>query len=93
MVGAMALAIAMFGEVALAAEVVCSTDPCEGTPENDAIIGTDAGEETIKALDGDDFVDGRGGNDKVLAVTAKTSSDRQKTATRLTGETGPTPST
>jgi Ca2+-binding RTX toxin-like protein len=50
---------------AWAAFVQCEpAQPCNGTDENDAIIGTEGGD-NISALGGNDAVNARGGNDNV----------------------------
>jgi Ca2+-binding RTX toxin-like protein len=51
------LALVAAGGIALAATFTCTTNPCDGTTDNDEITGT-VGAETINARAGDDQVNG-----------------------------------
>ena len=61
----MALGVLLIGGVALAANITCSTTPCQGTPNADNISGTDVGAEQIYALAGADDVVSGDGSDEV----------------------------
>jgi Ca2+-binding RTX toxin-like protein len=61
---AMGMTLVMGSGVALAAEIVCSANPCVGTPDAEDIIGSN-NSETIKALAGNDEVSSLGGNDEI----------------------------
>jgi Ca2+-binding RTX toxin-like protein len=60
----MALAVFVFGGVALADVIVCTLSNCLGTPKNDQITGT-ATSNFIDALAGDDLVKGMGDSDTI----------------------------
>jgi Ca2+-binding RTX toxin-like protein len=62
LLASMALAVLVVGSAALAADIICGSDPCFGTDEADHIDGTDSAE-VIRALDGDDTIDGLDGED------------------------------
>ena len=72
-----ALLVALFAGVAVAKTFVCDgpgdNDPallsCTGTPKDDLITGTTKGE-TIRALDGDDTINGYGGHEVNLVGEA-----------------------
>ena len=66
-----ALVLIAAGGIALAATFACTTDPCDGTTEDDRITGTvnaetingKAGNDEISALDANDTLNGEDGND------------------------------
>jgi Ca2+-binding RTX toxin-like protein len=65
LIGAMALALLLAGGVALAATLItCTTNSCNGTSQDDIILGTH-NPETINALAGNDEVSAFLGNDIV----------------------------
>ena len=64
LISAMVAALLFASGVALAADISCSTNLCQGTPDRDLIYGTDSAEQ-IDALAGADVVYANGGRDTV----------------------------
>jgi len=69
-----ALALIAAGGIALAATFTCTTNPCDGTTDDDVITGTvnaetingRAGNDEISARDANDTLNGEDGNDTLL---------------------------
>jgi Ca2+-binding RTX toxin-like protein len=73
-----ALALIVAGGIALAATFTCTTNPCDGTTDDDVITGT-VGAETIN---------GKAGNDQVNGLDANDTLNGEDGADRLNGGAG-----
>ena len=82
LLAATALALIVAGGIALAATVPCTTNPCDGTSEDDVITGTEgadtingqAGNDQVTGLNANDTLNGGAGNDRYF-VTINWGSD------------------
>src|SRR5829696_5251889 len=59
------LGLLLTGGVAMAITKTCTTNPCEGTPDNDTLFGTEESNQ-IRALGGNDTLLGRGARDTLV---------------------------
>jgi hypothetical protein len=91
-----ALALIAAGGIALAAAFTCTTNPCDGTTEDDAITGTvnaetingKAGNDEISARDANDTLNGEDGNDTMRGELGDDRLNGGDGPDRLFGENG-----
>jgi Ca2+-binding RTX toxin-like protein len=82
------LAMLIAGGVALAADITCSANPCEGTPNSDIIIGT-AAQDRIDAMSGNDKVYGLGETDALYGQKGGDEIHGDSPPSGFTGDPGP----
>src|SRR5215211_5928920 len=83
-----ALTLIAAGGIALAATFTCTTNPCDGTTDDDVITGTvDA--ETINGKAGDDEISARGANDTLNGEDGNDTMRGELGDDRLNGGDGP----